>query len=197
MCTQAFYSRCCYWHHDILVPTPSSVSVWRPPGRPTFPKHYPNGQPIEDDIVKHIVAHDFATSADRDAYCVNCVCAFSTGICNHHHQRCGRDSIVRRIEEHDGRHYTSAARATRSGDPVGEDCGELMLQPLLRRKKGTCVQCGGPVPHPLWSRCSPTCAADHDREVAQRRKGRDARRTARQMDKLLLFRKKDDQATHR
>lgn len=73
------------------------------------------------------------------------------------------------------------------GDPVDDDGGDLMLVPLLRRDPPcTCVQCGGPVPHPVWFRCSPPCAARHDEELARRRERRDALRAARQLAKLQI-----------
>lgn len=70
------------------------------------------------------------------------------------------------------------------GGPGDDDGGDLMLVPLLRRDPPcTCVQCGGPVPHPVWFRCSPPCAARHDEELARRR---DALRAARQLAKLQI-----------
>ena len=43
-------------------------------------------------------------------------------------------------------------------DPVvGEDYGDLRPSLSLRREPDTRVQCGGPVPTPVWARCSLAC----------------------------------------
>nr|TKW41033.1 hypothetical protein SEVIR_1G287200v2 [Setaria viridis] len=193
LCIAAFCNHCCRGHHDtrwwddLAIPVHVDAA-----GQPTFPKHFPNGNPIEDWIVKRMVEEHYATPFKRDAYCTRCMRAFSTGLCFHHQQYCGRDFIVRRIEEHDGRHYVRcrgdekwfADLENMLGDPVGEDYGELMLLPLLTRKPGICVQCAGPVPNPFWWRCSRACAASHDQEVARRRERREARRAALQIANL-------------
>lgn len=191
MCMIAFCSHCCRCHHHMKLAGCNCVLYvdTDAAGRPVFPKRYPNGELIEDFMLERLVAQDYVTTLNMDAYCTKCTHAFCTGICSHHHQYCGRDAIVRRIEEHGGRHYVRckgdekwfAELETVLGDPVGEDYGDLMLLPLLRRRQGACAQCGGPVPRPVWSRCSPACAAKHDQEVAQRRERRGARRAARQM----------------
>jgi hypothetical protein len=91
-------------------------------GQRTFPKHYPNGKPFEDRVVKGIVAEDYATHFQRDAYCTRCMRAFSTGLCFHHHRDCGRDAIVRRIEEHDGRHYVRCRGDEKHGSLTLRTC---------------------------------------------------------------------------
>lgn len=141
-----------------------------------------------------IAKEDYVTPLPRDAFCVQCQTAFCTGVCPHHHARCGPDAIVR-IEERDGQH---CVRCTGSelwfpymesilGDPVGDDeQGEHLLLPVLRRTPGTCVQCGGQVSNSLSSHCSAPCAANHHREVVQRRERREARRAARELAKLQI-----------
>ncbi|CAN6233869.1 unnamed protein product [Urochloa humidicola] len=179
---RAFCSHCCHGHYTrwwVSCTIPVHVDA---AGQPTFPKHYSSGNPVEDDVIGGIAAEDYVTPFARDAYCTRCTRAFSTGLCFHHHQNCGRDSIVHRIEEHGGRHYVRCRGDEKwladldilLGDPVaGEDYGDLMLLPLLTRKPGVCVQCAGPVPNPFWWRCSPACAESHDQEVARRRERRD------------------------
>lgn len=131
-CWRAFCSHCCYEDHCAwrcsVIPVGVDDAGQR---QPTFCKRYPpDGDPIKDYLVNLILEQDFAARFARDAYCIRCGCAFSTGICQRHHRDCGRDRIVRRIEERDGRHYIRCrgdekwlAHVERIlGDPVvGED----------------------------------------------------------------------------
>ncbi|CAN6253681.1 unnamed protein product [Urochloa humidicola] len=194
MCLEAFCSHCCYMEHIRYPCAVIPIVGVDAAGQLTFCRRYPalDGELIEDCIISCILQHNYAARLTRDAYCIRCRRTFSTGICYHHHRSCGRDSIIRRIEEHDGRHYIRCKGDEKwfahvesiLGDPVGEDYGDLMLLPLLRRKAGVCMQCGGPTPYPLWARCSPACAASHDQEVDRRRERRDARLAVRQLAKL-------------
>ncbi|KAL6633733.1 hypothetical protein ACP70R_026404 [Stipagrostis hirtigluma subsp. patula] len=195
MCLEAFCSHCCHWHHynpAFHGAIPVGVDA---AGEPTFTKHYPgSGDPIQDYILDDIAGEDYATPLARDAYCLRCMIAFCSDVCHHHHRDCGVGYILR-IEERGGRHCVRcrgdevwfADLESILGDPVADDDdGELMLLPLLRREPGTCAQCGGRVPRPLCSRCSPACAASHDLELAQRRERRDAWRAARRLAKLHI-----------
>ncbi|OEL35044.1 hypothetical protein BAE44_0003943 [Dichanthelium oligosanthes] len=195
MCVRAFCSHCCAGHHSSpgchdVIPVGRDAA-----GQPCFPTHYPGStRPIPDFIADRMGTADYVTPLARDAYCLNCMAAFCSSACHHHHRDCGRDLILR-VEERGGRPCVPcrgdeewlAFLESVVGDPVGEDDGSgMMLLPLLWRKPGACFQCGGPVPRPLWSCCSPVCATSHNREVTLRRERRDARRAAHLLAKLHI-----------
>ncbi|CAN6286592.1 unnamed protein product [Urochloa humidicola] len=198
-CARAFCSHCCGRHHVTGFHDVIRIPLDAATGRPVIPTHYdePAGlaeEPITipDFIADPMAAADYTTPLAVDAYCLDCTAAFCSSSCGHH-RRGGCATL--RVEERGGRHYVRcggdegwfADLERILGDPVDGGDGETMLVPLLRRNPPfSCLQCGGPVPHPVWFRCSPSCAERHKQELARRRQRRDAMRAARQMAKLQI-----------
>ncbi|CAN6309025.1 unnamed protein product [Urochloa humidicola] len=196
-CARAFCSHCCGRHHAIgfhdVIRIPLDAA-----GRPVIPTHYDGPGSAQEQIIipdfiaDRMAAADYTTPLAVDAYCFDCMAAFCSSSCSHHHRR---GCVILRIEERGGRHYVRCSGDEEwfadleriLGDPVDGGDGETMLVPLLRRNPPcSCLQCGGPVPHPVWFRCSPSCAELHNRELARRRERRHDMRAARQLAKLQI-----------